>query len=243
MACRQSTHVLKFRTCQASKVRIPDGHKITKSHSSEISIHRKAIYPTFQKPEVLFPRIVITPTYRSPESPKSRTVPEVSLLRIFIPRFISHGRHTHKGDSQRYALDFKHEVSCVWRAEQDSYGKIHPRKSEKSVIPDINSKMALNVHRSSSKKMLSNFVNITFSFLISSCFPPRAFLVMQRCQVLQLDSVEWHLHCLLSLSLSLFVLWENFQSNLWRRLASITENALFCVETNVTLNIIFSKSV
>ena len=70
-------------------------------------------------------------------------------------------------------------------------GKIHPRKSEKSVIPDINSKMALsNVYRSSSKKMLSNFVKITFSFLISSCFPPRAFLVMQRCQVLQLDSVE-----------------------------------------------------
>ena len=30
--------------------------------------------------------------------------------------------------------------------------KIHPRKSEKSVIPDINSKLALNVHRSSSKK-------------------------------------------------------------------------------------------
>ena len=62
-------------------------------------------------------------------------------------------------------------------------GKINPRKSEKSVIPDINSKMALNVRRSSSKKMLLNFVKITFSFFISSCFPPRAFLVMQRCQV------------------------------------------------------------
>ena len=61
-------------------------------------------------------------------------------------------------------------------------GKIFPRKSEKSIIPEI----------------LSNLVKITFSFLIFSCFPPRAFLVMQRCQVLQLDSVECHLHCLLS---------------------------------------------
>ena len=68
-ACRQTTQVSKFRTCQTSEVRILDGHKITKSHSSEVSIHRKAIYPTFRKPEVLFPRIVITPTYRSPESP------------------------------------------------------------------------------------------------------------------------------------------------------------------------------
>ena len=72
MACRQTTQVSKFRTCQTSEVRIPDGHKITKSHSSEVSIHRKATNPTFRKPEVLFPRIVITPTYRSPESPKSR---------------------------------------------------------------------------------------------------------------------------------------------------------------------------
>ena len=58
---------------------------IPPKHGSEISIHRKAIYLTFRKPKVLFHRIVITPTYRSPESPKSRTVPEVSLLRIFIP--------------------------------------------------------------------------------------------------------------------------------------------------------------
>ena len=71
-ACRQTTQVSKFRTCQTSEVRIPDGHKITKAYSSEVSIHRTAIYPTFRKPEVLFPRIVITPTYRSPESPKSR---------------------------------------------------------------------------------------------------------------------------------------------------------------------------
>ena len=44
-------------------------------------------------------------------------------------------------------------------------------------------------------------------------------------------------------SLSLLVLWENFQSNLWRPSTSITENILLRVETNVTLNIIFLKSV
>ena len=83
---------------------------------------------------------------------------------------------------------------------------------------------------------------------------------MQRCQVLQLDNVQWQFALFIeffkwklssgnwfykeqSNSLSLFVLWENFQSNLWRRLASVTENALFHVETNVTLNIIFSKIV
>ena len=43
-------------------------------------------------------------------------------------------------------------------------GKIHPRKNEKSVLPDIKSKMASNVHRSSSKKMLSNFVKSRFHF-------------------------------------------------------------------------------
>ena len=84
-ACRQFTQVSKFRRCQTSEVWIRDGDKITKSCSSEVSIHRKALYTTFRKPEVLFPRIVITPTYRSLESPKSRTVREVSLLRIFIP--------------------------------------------------------------------------------------------------------------------------------------------------------------
>ena len=47
---------------QTSEVRIPDGDKITKSHSSEVSIHRKALYPTFRKLEVSFPRIVITPS-------------------------------------------------------------------------------------------------------------------------------------------------------------------------------------
>ena len=41
-------------------------------------------------------------------------------------------------------------------------GKIHHRKSEKSVIPDINSKMAYIAVLQ--KKMLSNFVKITFSF-------------------------------------------------------------------------------
>ena len=46
---------------------------------------------------------------------------------------------------------------------------------------------------------------------------------MQRGQVLQLNSVEWHFHCLL----------ENI----------LLENILFRVEKNVTLNIIFLKSV
>ena len=71
------------------------------------------------------------------------------------------------------------------------------------------------------------------------------FLLMQRCQVLRLNSMEWHLHCLLSFflwklnsrnlfyktqsnSLSLFVLWENFRSNLCRHLTSIMESTLAC---------------
>ena len=58
-----------------------------------------------------------------------------------------------KGDSQWYALDFKDDVSYVWRTEEDSYGKHSSSKKRKiAVIPDINSKMALNVQRSSSKK-------------------------------------------------------------------------------------------
>ena len=45
-----------------------------------------------------------------------------------------------------------------------STGNIHPGKSETSVILDINSKIALgNVHRSSLKKILSNFVNHFFN--------------------------------------------------------------------------------
>ena len=38
-------------------------------------------------------------------------------------------------------------------------------------------------------------------------------------------------------SLSLTVLWENFQSNVWRHTTSIVKNTFLSVETNVTLNI------
>ena len=120
-----------------------------------------------------------------------------------------------------------------------------------------------HIELNSLTKMVSGFILFSCQsqyfviFCISSCSPWRAFLVMQRCQVLQLDSVEWNLDCLLSFFLkinsgnwfykkqsnflSLFVLWENFQSD--SRLTSIMENTFLRVETNVTLNIIFLKSV
>ena len=69
-------------------------------------------------------------------------------------------RETHKG--MHSILNMKCRACDV--LNKIPPGKIHPRKSEKSVIPDINSKMALNVHRNSSKKMLSKFVKITLSF-------------------------------------------------------------------------------
>ena len=53
--------------------------------------------------------------------------------------YFSHGRH--KKDSQEHALRFTHKVSCVCVPNKISTGKIHPGKSEKLFIPDINSRI------------------------------------------------------------------------------------------------------
>ena len=108
-------------------------------------------------------------------------------------------------------------------------GKIHPGKSEKSVIPDINSKMALDYCTSQffEKNVIKLCEDHIFilNFLL---FPAKS---ISRDAALPSLTVVWRLHCLLSFlkwklssgnwfykeqsnSLSLFVLWENFQSNL-----------------------------
>ena len=73
-ACRQTTQVSKFRTCQTSEFRIPDGDKITKSHSSEVSIHGEALYSTFPKTRSLIPpnsHYSDVPFSRKPQVPDS----------------------------------------------------------------------------------------------------------------------------------------------------------------------------
>ena len=72
-ACRQTTQISKFRTCQNSEVWIPDEHKITKS----------LIPPNSQFTE----RLII----RRSENPKSHS-PELSLLRrTVLPKVSSPG--------------------------------------------------------------------------------------------------------------------------------------------------------
>ena len=88
-ACRQTTQVLKFRTCQTSEFRIPDRNKITKSHFSEVSIHRKALYPTFPKTRSLIP-----PNCHYSDVPFSRKpqVPDSSAS-VIAPNFHSSDNH------------------------------------------------------------------------------------------------------------------------------------------------------
>ena len=100
---RQSTQVSNIRTCQNSEVRIPDVHKIPKSYSSEFSIHRNAIYPTFRKPEVL-------PNLRTLETDVQRPIqrrilPSIAVYPVrqnLICRSVSHRslwRHWRRIDS------------------------------------------------------------------------------------------------------------------------------------------------
>ena len=82
---------------------------------------------------VLFPRIVITLTYRSPESPKSRTVPEVSLLRNFLarrartPAVEGKGRdHTGSAEERRRRKPSSRS-SCDIARRKRSVNKLPPR--------------------------------------------------------------------------------------------------------------------
>ena len=157
-ACRQFTQVSKFRRCQTSEVWIRDGDKITKSRSSEVSIHRKALYTTFRKPEVLFPRIVITPTYRSLESPKSRTVREVSLLRIFFLRCPSFT------DVDFLLTNERHKANDHWNLVQADYSQL--------------------IAASQMSKIISR--TLTLTSVIPSNFRSRRWMYIKACLVIRM---------------------------------------------------------